>query len=400
MLILVLNAGSSSLKYKLLDMPGEAVAASGLVERVGESTGRAAACHQWRGADLPLGELACDGHAQALEHVLMHLAAPERLGSLAAIEAVGHRVVHGGEAFTRSARLDAAAVSRLRGLVELAPLHLPPALACIEACLKLLPGAPQAAHFDTMWHQGMPDYAYLYPVPLEWYEKYGVRRYGFHGSSHQYVTLSAADLLGRPADSLKLITAHLGNGASLAAWDRGRVLDTSMGLTPLEGVMMGTRGGDLDPAIVTYVAAQAGITAEAVVDLLNHDSGLKAVGGRGRDLRKVIAAMEAGDRRAALAFAMFAHRLRKYLGAYHFALGGADAVVFTGGIGENAWQMRAAVLEGLAPLGLALDAESNRGLMHGAAGAISRPESPVTLLVIPTNEELMIAREVASLLAS
>ncbi len=399
MLILVLNAGSSSLKYKLLDMPGEEVLAAGLVERVGEEGREALARHAWQGVEDPPRRVPCADHAQALELVLAALTGPGRLAGLGEIDALGHRVVHGGEVFTAPTRLDAAVVERLEELVELAPLHLPPAISCIKACLARLPAAPQVAHFDTMWHQGMPPEAYLYPVPLEWYERFGVRRYGFHGSSHQYVTLAAARMLGRPAEELRLITAHLGNGASLAAWDRGRVRDTSMGLTPLEGVMMGTRGGDLDPALVTYVAERAGLEPREVVRRLNHDSGLKAIGGQGRDLRKVLAAREAGHERAALAFAMYVHRLRKYLGAYWFHLGGADGVVFTGGIGENAWQVREALFEGLEGVGLHLDPGVNRAMVGGRAGIISRPESRAALLVIPTDEELMIAREVVRLLA-
>ncbi len=394
MLVLVLNAGSSSLKYKLLSMPDEEVLASGLVERMGESKQEALASHSWQCEKGGQERIACSGHDEALTHVLAQLTAPGRLPGLERIGAVGHRVVHGGQVFTRPTILDTRVLQDLQALTQLAPLHLPPAIVCIRACLERLPDVGQVAHFDTMWHQGMPDYAYLYPVPWQWYEHYGVRRYGFHGSSHQYVTLAAARMLGRPAEELKLITAHLGNGASLTAWDRGRVLDTSMGLTPLEGVMMGTRGGDLDPAIITYVAEQAGIEAQEVVRQLNQDSGLKAIGGKGRDLRKVIQAKEAGDPRAALAFAMFVHRLRKYLGAYYFHLGGADAVVFTGGIGENAWQVREALFAGLQGIGLELDSALNRAIIGGEAGIISTPQSRSALLVIPTNEELTIAREV------
>ncbi len=399
--LLVLNAGSSSLKYRLFAMPAEETLASGLVERVGEADGWARFRHQIVGREPRSGETACRDHRQALSMVLAELADPARgcLNSLDELQAVGHRVVHGGEAFLSPTLLDDAALSRMAELVDLAPLHMPPALACIAACRQLMPSQPQVAHFDTMFHQSMPDHAYLYPLPLHWYTDYGVRRYGFHGSSHEFAVQEASRSLGRPASDLRLITAHLGNGASLAAWDRGRVLDTSMGFTPLEGIMMGTRPGWIDASLVPHLARCLGQTAEAVVERLNHECGLFGVSGLSRDLRVIAQARAQGHQRADLAWRMFVFRLLKCLGSYVFALGGVEAVVLTGGIGENAWELRQDLFAVTSGLGLELDQDANRETTGGRAGFINSPGSPVKLLVVPAQEELVIVRAVNQRLA-
>jgi acetate kinase len=333
--------------------------------------------------------------------ILEELTDPARgcLTSLDELQAVGHRVVHGGEIFHSPTLLDDVALVRMAELVDLAPLHMPPALACIAACRHRLPDLPQVAHFDTMFHQSMPDHAYLYPVPPHWHSEYGIRRYGFHGSSHEYAVQQAAHHLGRPANQLRLVTAHLGNGASLTAWDRGRVLDTSMGFTPLEGVMMGTRPGWIDAALVPHLARCLGETAEAVVERLNHECGLFGVSGLSRDLRVIAQARSQGNQRADLAWRMFVFRLLKCLGAYVFALGGAEAVVLTGGIGENAWELRQDLFAATTSLGLELDRQANRETVEGREGFINTPGSPVKLLVVPAQEELVIARAVRQRLA-
>jgi acetate kinase len=308
------------------------------------------------------------------------------------IEALGHRVVRGRDLFCEPCLVSDENLARMKELIELAPLHMPANISCIEACSEVLPGVPQIAHFDTSFFQTMPKYAFLYPIPLSWHEDFAVRRYGFHGASHEYVTLAASEMLVTPLDRLKIITAHLGNGASITAFEAGRVLDTSMGFTPLEGLMMGTRAGFLDPAAIPYIISKTGFTVEEVVDTLNDQSGLGAVSGMGRDMRNILQACAAGDERAELAFRMFIHILRKYTGAYYFAMGGADAFVFTGGIGENSPEVRAALFEDLAPLGIEIDRERNEAAA-GRAECISTSSSKVKVLVIPTNEELLIGRE-------
>ena len=401
MIILVLNSGSSSLKYQLLRMPEETVLASGRVERIGEKSSKAVFSYGRPGKGESRDEFECAGHRLAIERVFRTLTDPRQgcLSGAGEIGALGHRVVHGRDLFAGPCLVTGENLERMRGLIELAPLHMPANLSCIEACGELAPGVPQVAHFDTSFFQTMPDASYLYPVPLDWHTKYAVRRYGFHGISHQYVTLAAADLLRIPPARLKLITAHLGNGSSITAFREGRVLDTSMGFTPLEGLMMGTRSGSLDPAVLPYLAAKTGWTAAEIVRQLNQESGLKAVSGIGRDLRNVLEARARGDQRADLAFRMFVHVLRKYTGAYDFLLGGAHAFVFTGGIGENAPEVRAAVFEDLEAIGIGVDAEKNREAA-GKTSCVSTPASRLKILVIPTNEELLIARETYAAMAS
>lgn len=397
---LVLNAGSSSLKYRLFAMPGEKTLAQGLVERVGDRGGGSRFRHQVAGRPLREGEASCGDHAQALGLILAELHDSQRgcLSSLTEIGALGHRVVHGGGVFSAPTLLDGRALTLLEGLVELAPLHLPPALACIAACGQAMPGLPQVAAFDTVFHRSMPDHARLYPVPESWAVEHGVRRYGFHGLSHEHAVQEAARLLGRPAEALRLVTAHLGNGASLTAWDRGRVLDTSMGFTPLEGIMMGTRPGWIDAALVPYLARRTGQGAQAIVDQLNLECGLLGVSGLSQDLRVIGEAKARGHEPSALAWRMFVFRLLKCLGSYVFAMGGADGVVLAGGIGENAWELRQDLFATTAALGMVLDPAANQSLVGGHQGFISADGSPIKLLVVIAQEEVMIARAVEQLL--
>jgi acetate kinase len=385
MKVLVCNSGSSSLKVKLLEMPGEKEVARGLVERIGDGQTPAGLVYTRPGEKSVAREAACADHRQALA-LLLDMLGSEEVGL------VGHRLVHGGHLFAGATLVDEPALARMESLRDLAPLHMPPALAVVRACRDLLPGTRQVACFDTSFYMSMPAKSYLYALPREWYTVHGVRRFGFHGLSHQYVTLAAADMLGLSLDKLKLVSAHLGNGASITAFDRGRVLDTSMGFTPLEGLIMGTRAGYLDPAVLPYIARRTGLTLEQMVDLLNTQSGLSAISGRGRDLRAILAARAEGEADAALAVEMYVHTLRKYIGGYCFALGGCQALVFTAGIGENSPEVRALALAGLEDCGLFLDPQANARLV-GAAGLISAAHSRVKVLVIPTDEERMIARQ-------
>lgn len=393
MKILVLNSGSSSLKYKLFDMPAEGLLAGGQVENIGLVSSRARLIHQPAGGESFDQQVDCPNHGRATELVLEVVK-----GALSgqSPDAVGHRVVHGKDRFTQSALVTDEVLTEIEAFVPLAPLHQPISIACLEKARRVLPGAPQVAHFDTGFHQSMPAWSYRYAIPPEWHDVHGVRRYGFHGPSHHYVTLAAAEMLGLPWGEVRLITAHLGNGASVTAFDRGRVLDTSMGFTPLEGLMMGTRSGSVDPAIIPYIMERTGRSADEVVGALNNDGGLRAVSGLGRDMRSILEARRRGDERAGLAFDMFVHRLRKCIGAYFFALGFAQAIVFTGGIGERSPEVRAAALEGLDQIGIVIDGPAN-SLGGGGGGdepaVISGETSRVKVLVIPTNEELLIARE-------
>jgi acetate kinase len=392
--VLVLNSGSSSLKYKLIRMPGERTLSSGTVERIGEGKGRARFLRSGFDGGKEVPWIDCADHAQALGWVLDALKR-ESWGDADAGEILlaGHRLVHGGDLFSRPTLVDDPVFAQLESIQELAPLHMPPALAVLRACRALLPRARQVACFDTTFFCSMPAKSTLYAVPREWHITCGVRRFGFHGLSHQYVTQCAAEMLGIAWKDLKLISAHLGNGASMTAFDRGRVLDTSMGFTPLEGLIMGTRCGYLDPAALLHIHRCTGMGLEQMVETLNTRSGLYAVSGIGRDLRAIMEARENGHPEAALAVEMYVHTLRKYVGAYHFALSGAHALVFTGGVGENAAEVRALVLSGWEELGLILDAEANRDLAAGRAGVISAGPSKVKILVIPTDEERMIARQ-------
>jgi acetate kinase len=389
MKVLICNSGSSSLKIKLLEMPGERELARGLVERIGDPQMPARLVCAPPGQNAIHRELACTDHRQALALLLDILGCAD-------VFLVGHRLVHGGHLFAGATVVDDQSLEQMETLRELAPLHMPPALAVVGACRDLLPGARQVACFDTSFYLSMPAKSYLYAVPRDWYTEHGVRRFGFHGLSHHYVTLMASEMLALPLDRLKLISAHLGNGASITAFDGGRVLDTSMGFTPLEGLIMGTRAGYLDPAVLPYMARRTGLHVDQLVDLLNTRSGLSAISGRGRDLRAILAARAEGDADAALAVEMYVHTLRKYIGGYCFALGGCQALAFTAGVGENSPELRALALEGLEDYGLCLDPAANARRI-GTAGLISAAHSRVKVLVIPTDEERMIARQAYAL---
>ena len=395
MKVLVINAGSSSLKFQMYKMADEQVLAKGLIERIG--------------LDRPVFKFESDGHKvsggcsvknhdDALRLICEKLVDKEIgvLKSLTEVQAIGHRVVHGGEKMTDSARITTEIKKTIRDCFALAPLHNPPNLGGIEACERAFPGTVNVAVFDTAFHQTMPPDSYLYAIPYEYYTKFGIRKYGFHGTSHKFVAQATADFLGRPLEKIKLITCHLGNGASVTAINNGHVLDTSMGMTPLAGLVMGTRCGDIDPAVVLFLVKQ-GMTADQIDGLLNKKSGLLGVAGLNTsDMRDIIAAVQSGNEQARQALGMFVSRLVFYIGAYHTLLGGADAVVFTGGIGENSVYVRSLVVAHLTALGCTLDAARND--VMGKPAVVSTPASTLQAVVMPTNEELMIARETVRVL--
>ena len=396
--ILVINSGSSSLKYQLFDMHSSVVLTAGVVERIGETN--AALRHQWRTSEGALDrferEVAAPDHRAAFLAIGAAMRETGVLHDVTRVEAIGHRVVHGGERFQAPTRIDTDVVAAIRALVPLAPLHNPPNLLGIELCLELFPTVPQVAVFDTAFHQTMPPHAYRYALPHGLYTDHAVRRYGFHGSSHAYVTRRAAQYLRQASATLNLISLHLGNGASAAAIAGGRSIDTSMGMTPLEGLVMGTRCGDIDPALVFYIGRVAGLDYAAVETLLNSESGLKGLCGA-NDMREVLRRMDAGDAPARLAFEIYCYRIRKYIGAYTAALGRVDAVIFTAGIGENAPAVRARVCTGLETLDIRLDARKNASV-SGEIAEIQSTDSAVKLLVIRTNEEREIAEQVRAVL--
>jgi acetate kinase len=403
MKVLVLNCGSSSVKYQLIETSLEAIEqnadreiARGSVERIGTGSAVHAFQAQGRAKITDSGEIL--EHREALTHILRMLTHPEHgvIGDPAEIEAVGHRFVHGGESFTQSALATPEAIAAVEECITLAPLHNPPNLRGYEAAKRIMPNVPHALVFDTAYHQSMPPKAYLYGLPYVLYTRHGIRRYGFHGTSHRFVGWRSQALLGRPRTETKLVTCHLGNGASLCAIDHGRSVDTSMGFTPLEGLLMGTRTGDLDPAVVFHVMHQEDLSEHQVNTLLNKHSGLYGVSGVSNDMRELLAAEAKGHERAHLAVEMFCYRLRKYIAAYAGAMGGVDAVLFTGGIGENSPSIRARALEGLEFMGIHLDAARNDAAL-GREAKISTDASPVASFVIPTNEELIIARDTVRL---
>jgi len=394
--ILVINAGSSSLKYQLYDMSDESVLAKGRVERIGMDT--SIIVHEPKDReDLRYVEEVLD-HTAAVRVVLQKLTDPEHgvIGSIDEIDAVGHRIVHGGEKLTQSMIIDDHVKQEIRRLFDLAPLHNPAHLMGIMAMEANLPGVPQTVVFDTAFHSTMPPMSYMYPIPKVLYKKHMVRRYGFHGTSHQYVSEQAAKFLNKQIESLKIITCHIGNGASVTAVKDGQSFDTSMGMTPLEGLMMGTRSGDIDPAIVPYAMVKEELTVNEVNSMLNKHSGLMAISGLSSDMREITDSMDS-DPNAKLAFDMFEYRLRKYIGSYVAALNGVDVIVFTAGIGENSVVLRKQVCENLTYLGVKLDVERN-AVRSGEDRRITTDDSTVQVLVIPTNEELMIARDTHRLL--
>jgi acetate kinase len=396
MLILVINSGSSSIKFQLLQMDDESLLLSGLLERIGE----ASACLRLQLAEAAetRHEVHAADHHQGMGLILDALQQAQVLSPARPLAAIGHRVVHGGEHFRAPCLLDGASIERIRACIPLAPLHNPANLAGIEACRALFPTLPQIAVFDTAFHQDMPESAWRYAVPDDWYRRYGVRRYGFHGTSHAYVAKQAAGWLGKPLQQCNLISLHLGNGASISAIRDGRCADTSMGMTPLEGLVMGSRSGDLDPAIPAYLSRVAGLSAEAIDSALNRDSGLKALCGD-NDMRCILTRAEAADPadpQAELALEIYCRRIRKYLGAYLALLGRVDALIFTGGIGEHAAPIRQRICADLDGLGIQLDLAANQ-TVNGELAAIHSPDSK-PLLVIRTNEELEIARQCRQLI--
>lgn len=390
--IIAINAGSSSLKFQLFDMPEETVLTKGLVERIG--------------MDNSIFTISVDGekktevtdipdHAVAVKMLLEKLIEFNIIKDFNEIDGVGHRVVHGGEKFSDSVVLTDEVINDIDQLSELAPLHNTANVVGIKAFKQILPDVPAIAVFDTAFHQTMPEQSYLYSLPYDYYKNFGIRKYGFHGTSHKFVTERAAELLGRPLEELRLISCHLGNGASIAAVEGGKSIDTSMGFTPLAGVAMGTRSGNIDPALIPFIMEKTGHTAEEVLSTLNKKSGLLGVSGLSSDLRDIEEATEEGNDRAEVALDIFASRIHKYIGSYAARMNGVDAIIFTAGIGENSSEVRARVLRGLEFMGVYWDPSLNN--MRGEEAFISYPHSPVKVIVIPTNEEVMIARDVMRL---
>lgn len=398
MKILVINCGSSSLKYQLIDMTEESVLAKGLVERIGIEG--SVLTHKPNGKDKAVIQQPMKDHKDAIKLVLDALVDPVHgvIKSMSEVSAVGHRVVHGGEKYAKSVLIDDSVMKALEECTKLAPLHNPPNIIGINACRALMPGVPMVAVFDTAFHQTMPKSSYMYALPYELYEKYGVRRYGFHGTSHKYVSGLCAQMMNKNIEDLKIITCHLGNGASLAAVCNGKVLDTSMGFTPLEGLVMGTRCGDMDPAIVTFLEDEAGMSSKEVNNLMNKKSGVLGISGVSSDFRDIEGEAEKGNERAALALDVFHYRVRKYIGAYAAAMGGVDAIVFTAGLGENSAESRREICKGLEFLGVSIDDEKNS--QRGKQIDISTEGASVRTFVIPTNEELMIAKDTRDIVSA
>ena len=392
MKVFVLNCGSSSIKYKLFDMPSAKALAKGLTEKIGLEKGKIT--HSLQNGDKKEWEEPVPDHQKGIERILDILTDSEHgcLKTLSEIEAVGHRVVHGGEDFSGSVCIYVVVIAAMKRNVELAPLHNPPNLEGIDAIGNLLPDVPQVGVFDTAFHQSMPRHSFLYALPYGLYEKYRIRKYGFHGTSHSYVAARACEVAGINLNSSKLITCHLGNGSSITAVKNGASVDTSMGLTPNEGLMMGTRSGDLDPGAVLYIANRENLSIEETSDLLNKKSGVLGISGISPDMREIEKAAAEGNERAQLALDMFHFRIRKYIGAYAAVMDGVDMIVFTGGIGENADLTRREVCSGLGYLGVTLDQEKNNGL-RGKEAVISAAGSKVKIAVIPTDEELVIAKD-------
>ncbi len=396
MKILVLNCGSSSIKYKLFDMTTKEVLAQGGIEKIG-------LVGSFLKLTLPNGEkkiLEKDipEHTAGIEFILNTLVNPEygAIKSLDEINAVGHRMVHGGERFSESVLLNKEVLDAFIACNDLAPLHNPANLKGVNAVSAILPNVPQVGVFDTAFHQTMPDYAYMYAIPYELYEKYGVRRYGFHGTSHRYVSQRVCEFLGVDPKGKKIITCHIGNGGSISAIKDGKCIDTSMGLTPLEGLVMGTRSGDIDAGAVTFIMEKEGLNATGISNLLNKKSGVLGVSGVSSDMRELEAAVAAGNPKAILAEKMYFYRIKKYIGAYAAALGGVDIILFTGGVGENQANCRSEVCEGLEFMGVKIDLEKNK--VRGEEAIISADDSKVTVAVIPTDEELMIASDTLAIL--
>lgn len=393
MKIIAVNAGSSSLKFQLLEMPSEVKLASGVVERIGLKDSIFSLKFE---GETKKDILDIPNHSNAVQLLLTRLVEYGIVKSLNEIEGVGHRVVHGGEAFHDSVVIDEEVIAAIENVSDLAPLHNPANLTGIRAFQEALPNIPSIAVFDTAFHQTLDPVSYMYSVPYEWYTKYGVRKYGFHGTSHKYVSLRAAEMLEKPLEETKVIVCHIGNGASLCAIKHGKSIDTSMGFTPLAGIAMGTRSGDIDPAIVQYIAEKEDKTLDEVIDVLNTKSGYLGLSGLSSDSRDLWEAVERGDKKSILAVEKQAKMIADYIGAYFLLLNGCDAICFTAGIGENASETRKLVVDRLTALGVELDYEQN--LTHGKETVISKPSSKIKLLLIPTNEEVMIARDTLRLI--
>ncbi|MCR5674444.1 MAG: acetate kinase [Lachnospiraceae bacterium] len=398
MKILVINCGSSSLKFQLIDSVTEEALGKGLCERIGIDG--SVINFTPAGKDKIVKEIPMPDHNKAIELVIEALTDPATgvVKALSEIDAVGHRIVHGGESFTKSVRIDDEVIRAIEEVSDLAPLHNPANLIGVRACQKAMPGVPMVAVFDTAFHQTMPEEAYLYGLPYSFYEKYKVRRYGFHGTSHAYVSKRAAEIIGKPYESLKTIVCHLGNGASISAVKNGKCIDTSMGLTPLEGLIMGTRSGDIDPAVIEYLNGRDGRDLKDIMNALNKQSGVFGLSGNlSSDFRDLEAGYNKGDAGATRAIMGFAYRVTKYIGSYAAAMDGVDCICFTAGVGENSPLVRSLVLKRLGFLGIRLDEAAND--VHGKERTISTPDSAVRVMVVPTNEELAIARDTAALCA-
>ena len=398
MIILVLNCGSSSVKYKLFDMSKQEVMAQGGVEKLGLPG-------SFLKFTLPSGEKVVlekelPEHNVAIQFILSTLTDNKYgcLKSLNEIDAVGHRVVHGGEKFSSSVRITNEVIGKVVECIDLAPLHNPPNLKGIRAMDAIIPGIPQVAVFDTAFHQTMPDYAYMYGLPYSLYKKYGIRRYGFHGTSHRFVSQRACDVLGVPYEKQRIITAHIGNGGSITAIKDGKSIDTTMGLTPVEGLLMGTRCGDVDAGALSFIMDKEGMNAAGLSDLINKQSGVMGLSSISSDMREIEAAIEDGDKKAILTMNVYNYRIKKYIGAYAAALGGLDLLIFTGGVGENQWSTRTAVCREMEFMGIKLD-EAKNDHMRGQEMIISTPDSKVTVMVVPTDEELTIAKDTLEILS-
>lgn len=390
--IIAINAGSSSLKFQLFEMPSEEVVTKGIFERIGLDKGIFTITVN---DEKITTETEIPDHAVAVKILLNKLTELDIIKSLDEIEGIGHRVVHGGESFADSVVITEEVLAEIDKLSELAPLHNPANVTGIRAFHEVLPNVPAVAVFDTAFHQTMPEKSFLYSLPYDYYKEYGIRKYGFHGTSHKYVSQRAAELLGRPLEQLRLLSCHLGNGASIAAIEGGKSIDTSMGFTPLAGVTMGTRSGNIDPALIPFIMEKTGKTADEVLNVLNKESGMLGVSGFSSDLRDITEEANEGNRRAELALEVFASRIHKYIGSYAARMHGVDAIIFTAGIGENSDTIRARVLTGLEFMGVYWDPVLNK--VRGKEAFISYPHSPVKVIIIPTDEEVMIARDVMRL---
>ena len=398
MKVLVVNCGSSSLKYQVLEMDNSTLLAKGLVERIGLDG--SVMKHEKIGMDKYIVEAPMKNHKDAIGYVLKALTDKEHgvVSSMDEISAVGHRVVHAGEKYAGSVLITEDVMNALEECIDLAPLHNPPNILGIRACQELMPNTPMVGVFDTAFHQTMKPETFLYAIPYEYYEKYKIRKYGFHGTSHKYVSMRAAALLDKDIKDFKIVTCHLGNGASCAAVKHGVCIDTSMGFTPLDGLIMGTRSGGIDPAVITFISEKEGITADEVINILNKKSGVAGISGVSSDFRDLAEAEAQGNERAALALKMFAWRVKYYIGAYMAEMNGADAIVFTAGIGENDIDMRKQICSDLDGLGIELDEEKNN--VRGEERIVSKDSSKVKILVIPTNEELMIAQDTVEIVSN